>query len=114
MSDTAIRILAKLEGMTFEEAKFAYAERSTLPATSFCGPSYSFPCHDVSCVRESLDKVNKEKPEGWQKIMDCIKERCARFGINLTGFSEAKDEDKSKLIEWYLEKINSEKEKCDE
>ena len=115
MSDTDIRILAKLEGLTFEEAKLAYAERSTLPATSFCGPSYSFPCHDVSCVRESFDKVSKERPEGWQKIIDCIKERCARFNIDLTGFFEAKTEDRSKLIDWYLKKINSENEEnCEE
>ena len=109
--DTDIKVLAKLEGLTFEEAKLAYAERSILPATSFCGPSRSFPCHDVSCVRESFDKVNKEKPEGWKKIIGCIKERAERFSIDLTGFSEGKD--KSKYIDWYLDKINSECQECE-
>jgi len=102
-----IENLMKLEGIeTFEEATLIYNKRKTLPINAFCGPSCSYPCHNGSCVRESFDKVNKEKPEDWQKIVKCIKERAERFGIVLTGFSEAKD--RSKLIEWYLDKINSE------
>jgi len=117
VEDTDIKSLAYLEGLSFEEAKLTYKKREKLPTTAFCGPNRSFPCHDVSNIRESFDKISKEKPEGWEKIVECIKERAKRFKIASSvcekyGFQESSDMMIDKKIVWYLNKINSEK--CEE
>ncbi|TET74749.1 MAG: hypothetical protein E3J43_09390 [Candidatus Heimdallarchaeota archaeon] len=111
-----IKTLAKLEVLSFEEAKLIFEQRQDLPLTAFCGPSCSYPSHDVECIRESFSRLMKHKPVGWEKIAKCIQEKADRFEINL-GFHEASEEDKEKIkkiTDWYFKKIQKKEEECEE
>lgn len=109
--DTDIKVLARFEGLSFEEATLAFSQRQNLPLMGFCGPNYSFPCHDVECVRESFLRLMETKPIGWEKIAICIREKASRFNISLL-FQESATEEK--LIEWYLKKIKKKNEEIEE
>jgi len=111
--DSDIKTLAKLEGLSFEEAKSIFEQRQDLPPTAFCGPSYSYPSHDVECIRESFSRLMIQKPKEWKKIATCIQEKADRFEINL-GFHEASEDKLKKLLDWYRKKNQKEEEECEE
>lgn len=112
--DTDIKVLARLEGLSFEEAKLAFNERQDLPLEAFCGPNFSFPCHDMECIKESFSRLTKHKPIGWERIIKCVHEKAARFGVNL-GFQESLDKDTNKILEWYLKKkLQTPEKECEE
>lgn len=113
MSDSDIKTLAKLESLSFEEAKSVFEQRQALPLTAFCGPSYSYPSHDVECIRKSFSRLMKHKPEGWKKISKCIQEKADRFEIKL-GFHEASEDKLKKLLDWYSKKEDEECKECDD
>lgn len=83
-----IRLIAKSEGLTFEEAKLSYAKRQKLPDSAFCGPNRTYPAHDKAHVRNGLARLGtfgkRLKPAVRKRILACLKRRAKRYGIEVS------------------------------
>lgn len=115
--ETILEAMVELEGFTFEEARLTYKQRQALPASAFCGPNRTYPCHDVERVRNAISKLMRFKPKGWKAILKRVCTRakkmkivspiCKKFGFGT--FNE------SKIIKWYVNRHRVESEsKCGE
>jgi len=113
--ETVLKAMVELEGMTFEEAKLTYKARENLPASAFCGPNRTYPCHDPKRVRAAIQRLMQFKPTGWKKIlrrvcgrarkMKIVSPICKKFGFQT--FSE------SKIVKWWMSKRREECAECE-
>jgi hypothetical protein len=97
------QLMAEYEGIIdVQEAKLTYAERSKLPATSFCGPNRSYPANDEAHVRAGLQRLSqfgsRLKPAVRARIQACLRTRAKRFGIKV-----AETVQLDAIVQWYLD-----------
>ena len=56
-----------------KDSKLTTKKRKALPASVFCGPSRSFPCHDCSHIKAALSLLGRYKGKGSKEaIRKCI------------------------------------------
>lgn len=83
--EETIQNIAKLEGLTIEEAKLSYEQRKELPSSAFCGPNRSYPANDAKHVRNGFARLaqfgKRLSPAVRARILACLKRKAKRFDV---------------------------------
>jgi len=118
--EAEVKMIAKAEGRTIEEARLTYAERQKLPKSAFCGPDRTYPAHDAAHVRNAfarLARFGKRLDKAVAlRIYRCLVRRAKKFGVEhdpskfawLTGkkVEETAEQKRiKKIMKWFEEEI---------
>lgn len=113
--ESVLKAMQELEGYTFEEAKVTYQQRKDLPATAFCGPNRTYPCHDPAHVRNAIVRLMTFKPKGWMAILGRVCARAKKMKVESSvceKYGKATYHEESKIFKWYVERHKPECPEC--
>lgn len=105
--------MMEYEQLNLEEAELTYQQREKLPDSAFCGPNRTYPAYDNAHVKNALARLSQFgknlKPATRNRILNCLKQRAKRMGIEV---SESEENKADEILKWYLEEVLNIEQPC--